>query len=365
MLIDRAEIRVKAGGGGNGVVRWHREKYIPKGGPDGGDGGDGGDVIIVASPHTHGLREFSVARKLYAAEAGEHGKSKRQHGKNGKDLIINVPPGTVVKVQPRAFNVQCSDAEVEVVDLITPGQREVVALGGKGGLGNVHFATSAHQTPYESTPGEPGEVKYILLELKLIADVGIIGLPNVGKSTLLARLTHAKPEIADYQFTTLEPNLGVLDPEQVGLRGKDIPTLIFADIPGLIKGASSGKGLGHEFLRHIERTTVVLHLVDALSDDPERDYQIIRKELAQWQAKLPPWQFDHKQSLTSQSSDTGGNAKVLTEKPEVVAVSRCELKPEFAKEHKGFVKEHKAILVSSQTGQGLKELVQLLVSRTK
>lgn len=347
MLVDRVVVRVKAGDGGDGIVAFRRERFVPRGGPDGGDGGDGGDVWLVVSPHVHGLREFRH-QKEFRAEAGARGQGARKTGKSGDDLHLPVPPGSSVYT----LKDHRDEGGTLSVDLTEQGQEFLIAKGGGGGLGNYHFATSVHQTPRKATPGKPGEEKYIRLELKSIADVGIIGLPNVGKSTLLARLTHAEPKIANYPFTTLEPNLGVLDPKKAGLRAKNLPELVFADIPGLIEGASKGRGLGQEFLRHIERTRVLVHLIDALSSDPERDYTAVRDELKAWSSTHPPG-VPHPEGVQ------------LADRSEVVAVNRTDANPEFAKDNKGFITEHKALLISAVTGQGLKELVRFLAREVK
>ena len=249
-----------AGKGGNGKMSFRREKFIAKGGPDGGDGGHGGDIVLVASRNQNTLARFRYDKDL-RAEPGEDGRSQRQHGKNGTELLVDVPVGTIVLGM---------DGEV-LADLTEDGQQAVIAHGGKGGFGNAHFVSSTRQAPKFAEKGEPGEAFTATLELKMIADVGLVGLPNAGKSTLLARISNARPEIADYPFTTLVPNLGVVD-----IGGS---SLLFADIPGLIEGASQGKGLGHEFLRHIERTAVILHLIDAYQDDVVKAYETVTSEL--------------------------------------------------------------------------------------
>jgi len=245
MFVDRVKIHVKAGDGGNGAVAFLREKYRPFGGPAGGDGGKGGDVILVATIRKHTLYDFKF-QAHFKAQRGEHGKGKNQHGKDGEDLIIYVPVGTVV-IDAESGKVLC--------DLVEDGQRCVVARGGRGGRGNARFATPTNQSPRYAEKGEKGEERWLILELKLIADVGLIGLPNAGKSTLISKLTKARPKIADYPFTTLSPVLGVMEVD-------DETQIVLADIPGLIEGASQGKGLDHEFLRHIERTKLLLHLID-------------------------------------------------------------------------------------------------------
>lgn len=264
-FVDLVKIYVKAGDGGRGCISFRREKYVPKGGPDGGDGGKGGDVVIVASSELHTLLDHKY-QKTYKAKRGEHGKGSNMKGKDGEDLIIKVPVGTVVK-----------DAETEEIlaDLTREGQSFIVARGGKGGLGNAHFATPTNQAPRIAQPGEKGEERWLILELKLIADVGLVGLPNAGKSTLISVISSAKPKIADYPFTTLEPVLGVV-------KYGEYESFVVADIPGLIEGAHRGAGLGHQFLRHIERTSMILHLVDIsdyLNSDPVEDFERIQREL--------------------------------------------------------------------------------------
>lgn len=267
MFLDEVTITVVAGAGGDGAATMRREAHVPRGGPDGGDGGRGGSVWIVVDIGQTALGDYRY-RHHYRAQAGGAGGLAKRHGKAGADLELPVPPGTVVLT---------SDGEL-VADLVVPGQRVMVARGGRGGLGNVHFATATHQAPRHAQRGEPGEERKLRLELRLIADVGFVGLPNAGKSTLLAALTAANPRIAAYPFTTLEPNLGVLDLEARDPSDHRRPTL--ADLPGLIEGASAGAGLGFAFLRHVERTRVLVHVVDLAADVPERDYAIIREELA-------------------------------------------------------------------------------------
>lgn len=262
MFLDQAKIHVKAGDGGNGAVAFRREKYIPFGGPSGGDGGHGGDVVLCVDPKLNTLSSFHHKSK-FAAQRGENGHGKDMTGASGADLRIAVPPGTVMRD---------ADTGLLVADLTSPGQELVVARGGRGGRGNARFATSTNQAPRMAENGEPGGARTLLLELKLIADVGIVGLPNAGKSTLLASVSAARPKIADYPFTTLEPYLGVASLD-------DDTTLVLADIPGLIEGASQGAGLGHEFLRHIERTRVLIHLLDGTSKNPLADYNTVNAEL--------------------------------------------------------------------------------------
>jgi GTP-binding protein len=263
MFLDRVKIWVRAGDGGDGAATFRREAHVPRGGPDGGDGGRGGSLYLRVDPGQTTLRDFRYSHH-FKAKPGGRGERARRHGKAGEDLDLPVPPGTAI----------VDDATGELIaDLVATGQRTLVARGGRGGLGNTHFKTSTHQAPKHAQKGEPGEERWLRLELRLIADVGLVGLPNAGKSTLLAALTAAQPKIADYPFTTLEPNLGVMELSDDERR----PTI--ADVPGLIEGASSGAGLGHAFLRHVERTRVLVHVVDGAARDPEADYAVIRDEL--------------------------------------------------------------------------------------
>lgn len=271
-FVDYVKIHVKAGDGGRGCVSFRREKYVPRGGPDGGDGGRGGHIIIEATERLNTLLDLRY-QKRYKAERGQHGMGKKKHGKDGKDLIIPVPFGTVVK-----------DAETGEIlsDLNRGGAKVLVVRGGKGGLGNAHFATPVRQAPRYAQSGEKGEEKWLVLELKLIADVGLIGLPNAGKSTLLSAISSAKPKIADYPFTTLVPVLGVVKVD-------DFKSFVVADIPGLIEGAHTGAGLGHQFLRHVERTSMLLHLVDVsemFESDPVRDFEKVNDELKLYSPEL-------------------------------------------------------------------------------
>lgn len=269
MFLDEAKIYVKGGDGGNGCVAFRREKFVPFGGPSGGDGGAGGDVYLVASPHRNTLLHFK--RKVhFKAERGQHGRGKNQTGRRGADVFIEVPLGTVVRD---------ADTGALLADLTEPGQRVRVARGGRGGRGNAAFATSTNQAPRVSEKGEPGEERWLYLELKLIADVGIVGKPNAGKSTLLAAVSAARPKIADYPFTTLEPNLGVVAVDEN-------TTFVLADLPGLIEGASQGAGLGHKFLRHVERTRVLIHLLNGASPEPIADYEAINEELTLFSPEL-------------------------------------------------------------------------------
>jgi GTPase len=263
MFLDSVRIWLRAGDGGAGASTFRREAHVPRGGPDGGDGGRGGSIHLRVDPGQTTLRDYQH-KHHFRAPAGGRGERARRHGKAGDDLVLDVPPGTAV---------YDDESGALVADLLATGQTAMVARGGRGGLGNTHFATATHQAPKHAQKGEPGEERWVRLELRLIADVGLVGLPNAGKSTLLAAVTAAQPKIADYPFTTLEPNLGVMDLDDDDRR----PTI--ADVPGLIEGASSGAGLGHAFLRHVERTRVLVHVVDGSDRDPEWDYDVIREEL--------------------------------------------------------------------------------------
>jgi GTP-binding protein len=272
MFIDEANIFVQAGDGGRGCVSFRREKFVPKGGPDGGDGGKGGDVILHADRNLSTLLDFRYQRR-YLAGRGEHGRGSDQKGRDGEDCVIRVPLGTVVRSM---------ETGVEVADLVIADQRSIAARGGRGGRGNARFKSPTKQAPRYAQPGEPGEARWLSLELKLLADVGLMGLPNAGKSTLLARISAAHPKIAPYPFTTLVPQLGLV-------RLRDERSCVVADIPGIIEGAHAGKGLGHQFLRHIERTRLLVHLVDLTAggdDDPILNVDVVNRELFSYAAGL-------------------------------------------------------------------------------
>lgn len=269
MFIDQTEIYVSSGKGGDGIVHFRREKYVPHGGPDGGDGGKGGDVILEVKTTLNTLSAYRHVRR-YIADNGKRGGRNNRYGKSADDLILFIPPGTVI------YN---ADTDEILGDLTDPGQQLLICKGGRGGRGNTHFKNSRHQTPRTAEKGEPPVEKNIRLELKLIADIGLIGVPNAGKSTLLSVLTNAQPKIAAYPFTTLEPNLGVASID-------DYESVVLADIPGLIEGASEGIGLGHSFLRHVQRTRVLIHLLDGLSEDPIADFSQINTELSLFDTKL-------------------------------------------------------------------------------
>ena len=324
MFADRAKIIIKSGNGGNGHVSFRREKYVPNGGPDGGDGGKGGDIVFLADEGVNTLSDYRYKRK-FSAGNGEEGGKKNCHGKNGEDLILKVPEGTVVK-----------DAQTGkvIADISGDRKRQVVLKGGRGGLGNQHFATATMQAPKYAKPGQEGIEIEVLLELKVIADVGLVGFPNVGKSTLLSRVTNAKPKIANYHFTTLNPNLGVVDLD--GGKG-----FVIADIPGLIEGASEGVGLGHEFLRHIERTKVMIHMVDAASvegRDPIADIYAINKELESYNPDL----LKKPQVIAANKIDA-----IYGENNEILEKLRAEFEP----------KGMEVFPISAVSGKGLKELL--------
>ena len=317
MLIDLARITCRSGKGGAGCVSFRREKYVPKGGPDGGDGGRGGDVWLEADVHVRTLLDCRE-RPQYHAGHGGAGQGSQRTGADGDDLVVRVPAGTVVKA--------AETGEV-LADLVRPGERFRVARGGRGGRGNMRFATATHQTPRRADPGEPGEELAIELELKLIADVGLVGLPNAGKSTLLSRVTRARPKIADYPFTTLEPNLGIvaLDVER---------TFVVADLPGLIEGASQGKGLGLQFLRHVERTQVIVFMIDASAEDPAGTLALLEREIARY-------------------------SPALAEKPRRVVLSKADL---LAPETRADAAERLGLpgarVISAHTGFGVRELLE-------
>lgn len=320
MFVDRAVIEIEGGKGGNGCVAFRREKHVPFGGPSGGDGGDGGDVIFRAREGVNSLVSFAH-RKHWRAEPGRMGGGSDRHGRSGEDLVIEVPPGTVIID---------SASGLILKDLVADGDTAIIARGGRGGKGNPHFKSSTNQAPREATPGTPGEMRRVILELKVIADVGLVGKPNAGKSTLLSRLSRARPEIADYPFTTKFPNLGqvVVDIDN---------SFVMADIPGLIEGAADGVGLGHDFLRHIMRAGILIHLVEPLpsdGSDPIDNYRVIRKELEQYNNELAG-------------------------RPEIVVVSKSEI-PESLEVFEQLSKEvdGEVMRISAVTGDGLNRLIR-------
>ncbi len=323
MFVDEAIIEVKAGNGGNGCVSFRREKYIPKGGPDGGDGGDGGSVVFIADQNKNTLFDFS-GRHHWRARNGEPGMGKKMAGRSGEDLRIFVPPGTMI------FDV---DHQILLADLDAHGKSVVVARGGKGGKGNWQFRTAENQAPRYAEPGTEGQERRLKLELKLIADIGLVGMPNAGKSTLLRAVSAARPKVADYPFTTLEPQLGIVE-----LSGDR--RMVMADIPGLIEGAERGAGLGHAFLRHIERTKIIVHLVELYPSDgstPADNYRKIRRELEAFSAKL-------------------------AEKREVIAANKIDLATDFSAIHelRAQLDGKEIYAISGATHQGLERLMEAL-----
>ncbi len=319
MFVDRVTVEVEAGKGGDGCLSFRREKFVPRGGPDGGDGGNGGSVIVVAQAGVDSLAEL-VHRKHWRAKAGTPGSGSNRHGAKADDLTIRVPPGTVLIDAKEGF---------ELKDLAAAGDQVVAAQGGKGGKGNTRFKSATNQTPREFTRGGTGEKRRITFELKVIADVGLLGKPNAGKSTLLSRVSRARPEIADYPFTTKIPNLGII---QVDLDR----TMVMADIPGLIEGAHAGVGLGHEFLRHVERTRVLVHLIEPMpmdGTDPVENYLSLRQELKLYDVDL-------------------------ADRPEIIAVSKAELPgADQVQKQLAETSGREVLMFSSVTGQGLKELM--------
>ncbi len=325
---DLSHINVKGGDGGAGCMSFRREAYVPKGGPDGGDGGHGGDVIVEADPQLSSLIDYRY-KHHFKAERGTHGQGKRMHGKDGADLVLRVPLGTVV----RELDPATQKPVYQIADLTRPGERVVVAPGGMGGLGNTHFVTSVRRAPAFAEKGEPAQEHWIELEMKLMADAALVGMPSVGKSSLIARISAARPKIAEYPFTTLVPNLGVA-------RARDGRSFVCADVPGLIEGASEGKGLGHEFLRHIERTALILHVVDVTGGfegrDAVEDYRTINAELAAY-------------------------ASELADRPQIVVANKCDMPgTEDAVKALREVAEadgHTFHAISAVTGEGIDALV--------
>lgn len=324
-FIDEAKIYVKAGNGGDGAIVFRREAHVPRGGPSGGDGGNGGSVVFVADEGLSTLLDFKY-QQHYRAQSGENGRNKDQYGRSGEDLVVKVPVGTIVR-----------DHETDEVlaDLTAHGQRAVICRGGRGGRGNIHFKTPWNQAPRHAEPGTPGEERTVRLELKLLADAGLVGYPNAGKSTFVAAVSRARPKIADYPFTTLTPHLGVVDLGQ----GR---SFVIADIPGLIEGAAEGAGLGHRFLRHVERTRVLLHLVELSPEpgrDPERDYDTINRELEKYDPEL-------------------------ARRPQVVALSKIDL-TETREAYPAWRDRFAArgielLAVSAATGEGVRDVLERL-----
>jgi GTP-binding protein len=323
-FIDEALITVQSGDGGRGCVSLRREKYVPRGGPDGGDGGKGGDVILKSSLRRRTLYPFQFKRQ-FKAQKGAHGQGKQKTGRNGQDLIIEIPPGTLVK--------DAATGEI-IKDFTTAGESFTVVKGGRGGLGNAHFKTSTNRTPRYAQPGEAGQIRELKLELKLLADVGIIGLPNAGKSTLISVMSSAAPKIANYPFTTLTPTLGVVETDWGD-------PFVVADIPGLIEGAHQGAGLGTQFLRHIERTRILIHLIDAGDIDPKhprRHFKTVNRELTSFNPQL-------------------------TEKPQIVALNKMDLPgaPEAAEAFVAALDPEPVFLISAKENRGIKRLLSRII----
>jgi len=319
MFYDSARIYVKSGNGGDGMISFRREKYVPFGGPDGGDGGQGGDIIFIVDPNSNSLARFR-RQVHFEAENGKHGGRKRQTGANGSSLRLTVPPGTVIRD---------ADSGEILADLTEVGQESVMLKGGRAGRGNARFASSVNQAPRLAERGEPGTERWLELELKLIADVGITGVPNAGKSTLLAAVSAARPKIAAYPFTTLQPSLGVVELD-------NFETMVVADIPGLIEGAAGGAGLGHDFLRHVERTRILIHLLDGAASDPLRDWAMINQELALYDA-------------------------ALSEKPQLVVLNKIDLPDAMAWEpliaERMDAEGYEFCAISAVTGQGVRRML--------
>ncbi|MBF0558934.1 MAG: GTPase ObgE [Nitrospirae bacterium] len=329
-FVDYGKIYVKAGDGGRGCVAFRREKHVPRGGPNGGDGGRGGNIVFRTSPELNTLLDLQYRRE-YRAQRGEHGMGSNCHGKDGVDLVIPVPVGTLIKD---------ADTSETIADLDQEGSEVVIARGGRGGLGNSNFATATRQAPRFAQPGEPGEEKWLVLELKLLADVGLVGLPNAGKSTLISVISAARPKIADYPFTTLVPNLGVVKTE-------GFSSFVVADIPGIIEGAHSGTGLGFQFLRHIERTSILLHLVDVsdtITSDPVDDFEKITKELLLYSEGLA----DKPVAVAGTKLDIAHDGERLRRLSEYCAKENLDFFP-----------------VSAPTGEGIRQLVMYLAGKVE
>ncbi len=327
MFVDKVTVYVKGGDGGNGMVAFRREKYVPNGGPAGGDGGNGADVIFEVEEGLRTLMDFRYQRH-FKGERGEHGRTKNQHGKNANDFVVKVPPGTTVIDE---------ETKATIADLVKHGQRAIIAKGGRGGRGNSRFATPTNPAPEIAENGEPGLERNVTLELKLLADVGLVGFPSVGKSTLLSVVSAARPKIAEYHFTTLKPNLGVVDVE-------DGRSFVMADLPGLIEGAHSGVGLGHQFLRHIERTKVIVHVIDMSGiegRDPYEDYQIIQGELKEYNLRL-------------------------TERPEIIVANKMDM-PNAEENFQAFKEKIDPTIpifpISAITKKGLRELLLAIADK--
>jgi GTP-binding protein len=322
MFIDYSKIYVKAGQGGSGCVSFRREKFVPKGGPDGGDGGQGGSIILVADANLSTLIDFRYRRE-YKAKHGQHGMGSNKHGKGANDIIIKVPVGTVVK------DVETGE---QIADLLEDQQEFVAAQGGRGGKGNARYATATNRSPREWQVGWPGEERWLELELKLIADIGLVGMPNAGKSTLLSRISAARPKIGDYPFTTLEPNLGIV-------KYHEYSSFVVADIPGLIEGAHEGKGLGHQFLRHIERTRALAYVLDGSEEDPLAVYKVLKNELKSF-------------------------SKLLIKKPFIILLNKSDV-ADLSDKAKAFPKRAKVLTMSAATGDNIASVINAFAETLK
>jgi GTP-binding protein len=336
MFADEAKIEVRAGKGGDGIISFRRERFVPKGGPDGGEGGDGGSIWVAVSPRITTLSQYR-RQKLYKAQNGQNGGKNNRKGKSGEDLILYFPQGTIIKIKETKNKGQETK---ETIDLIGKDTKIMIAKGGKGGHGNDWFKNSVRQAPRIRQFGKKGEKHYLELELKLLADIGIIGLPNCGKSTLLSRLTNARPKIADYPFTSLEPNLGVIDFDELKITKKENKSRVVADIPGLIEGAHQGKGLGIRFLRHVERCKVLIHIIDGTSNNIVSDYKTVNAELKNY-------------------------SKKLTDKRQIIALNKIDVIDEktLQKKINKLKKVTKSTIypISAVTGTGIKTLVLALL----
>ena len=348
MFIDQSHIFVKAGDGGAGCMSFRREAHVPKGGPDGGDGGHGGNIVLEADKAVSSLIDYRF-KHHFKAQRGTHGKGSKMNGARGEDLVLKVPLGTIV----REYDIEAKEAGEMIADLTVHGDRIIVAKGGEGGLGNTHFVTSTRRAPAFAELGEPGEECWIELEMKLLADAALVGMPSAGKSSIIARMSAARPKIADYPFTTLVPNLGMV-------RSEDY-SFVVADVPGLIEGAAEGRGLGHEFLKHIERTALIIHVVDMTGSyegrDPVEDYEIINRELELYAAELA----DRPQIVVANKIDVPGYEEALARLEERVRADAIEAAG--GDEYADSVRQAKVFRVSAVTGEGIPSLISAVAQK--
>ena len=348
MFIDQSHIFVKAGDGGAGCMSFRREAHVPKGGPDGGDGGHGGNIVLEADKAVSSLIDYRF-KHHFKAQRGTHGKGSKMNGARGEDLVLKVPLGTIV----REYDIEAKEAGEMIADLTVHGDRIIVAKGGEGGLGNTHFVTSTRRAPAFAELGEPGEECWIELEMKLLADAALVGMPSAGKSSIIARMSAARPKIADYPFTTLVPNLGMV-------RSEDY-SFVVADVPGLIEGAAEGRGLGHEFLKHIERTALIIHVVDMTGSyegrDPVEDYEIINRELELYAAELA----DRPQIVVANKIDVPGYEEALARLEERVRADAVEAAG--GDEYADSVRQAKVFRVSAVTGEGIPSLISAVAQK--